>query len=343
MTFFVLSPNIAPTDNKSLFVLYFCRMKFPFRLPENKEFDAVGFGTNAVDFLIVTPEYPKFNSKIELIDYVQLAGGEIASTMAGLRRLGLKTAYAGRFGKDAAGDFGLQTLAAEGVDTTHAEQIEGARTQIAFIVIDRRSGERTVIWKRDEKLSYAPEEAPVEIVKRARVFHATPHDALACAQMAQAAKEAGAIVSIDIDNLFDGIEKLLPLIDIFISSEEFPVRLVGIEDKREALREIKARYGYKIAGMTLGEKGSLLLCEDKFIETGAFAVPNGCKDTTGAGDAFRVGLLYGLLTGASVETAAQMANAVAALKCRELGARTALPDVEELNSLLIQDSGLIFG
>ena len=309
-------------------------MKFPFRLPENKDFDAVGFGTNAVDFLIVTPEYPPFNSKIELVDYVQLAGGEIASTMVGLKRLGLKTAYVGRFGKDAAGDFGLQTLVTEGVDTSRAEQIEGARTQIAFIVIDERSGERTVIWKRDEKLSYAPAEAPVEMAKRAKVFHATPHDASACARLARAARESGAIVSIDIDNLFAGIEELLPLIDIFISSEEFPQKLVGVKDRRDALREIKSRYGYKIVGMTLGEKGSLLLCEDQFIETKGFAVPDGCKDTTGAGDAFRVGLLYGLLTGESIETAAQMANAVAALKCRELGARTALPEVDELNSLL---------
>jgi sugar/nucleoside kinase (ribokinase family) len=309
-------------------------MKFPFRLPQNKQFDAVGFGTNAVDFLIVTPEYPQFNSKIELIDYVQMAGGEIASTMAGLRRLGLKTAYVGRFGADAAGDFGLQTLHTEGVDATHAEQIAGARTQIAFILIDERSGERTVIWKRDEKLSYTPEEAPIEIVKNTKVFHATPHDALACARMAQAARAAGAIVSIDIDNLFAGIEKLLPLIDVFIASEEFPERLVGIKDKRAALREINQRYGCKIAGVTLGEKGSLLLCEDEFIETRGFAVPHGCKDTTGAGDAFRVGLLYGLLTGEIVETSAQMANAVAALKCRELGARTALPTVEELDALL---------
>jgi sugar/nucleoside kinase (ribokinase family) len=86
--------------------------------------------------------------------------------------------------------------------------------------------------------------------------------------------------------------------------------------------------------MTLGEKGSLLLCENEFIETSGFAVPNGCKDTTGAGDAFRVGFLYGLLKGETVETAAKMANAVAALKCRALGARTALPNIDELSELL---------
>ncbi|MGI8495751.1 MAG: carbohydrate kinase family protein [Pyrinomonadaceae bacterium] len=305
-------------------------MRFPFKLPGGKEFDAVGFGTNAVDYLIVVPQYPDFNSKIELTDYTELAGGEIASTMAGLSRLGMKTAYIGRFGSDPAGDFGVKTLRDESVNLDFAEQITGAKTQIAFILIDERNGERTVIWKRDAKLAYGEQEAPLEIARNGRVFHATPHDAPACAQMAKTAKEAGAIISIDIDNLFDGIENLLPMIDIFISSEEFPSKLLGIKDRKTALREIKSRFGCRIAGMTLGEKGSLLLCENEFIETAGCAVPGGCKDTTGAGDAFRVGLLYGLLTGETVEISAEMANSVAALKCRSLGARTALPDKTEL-------------
>ena len=71
-------------------------MHFPFRIRENTEFDVVGFGTNAVDFLIQVPEYPAYNSKIELVDYVQAAGGEVATTMAGLQRLGLRACYIGR-------------------------------------------------------------------------------------------------------------------------------------------------------------------------------------------------------------------------------------------------------
>lgn len=309
-------------------------MKFPFSLAENREFDAVGFGTNAVDFLIVVPEYPNFDSKTELVDYQQLAGGEIASTMFGLRRLGMKTSYIGRFGDDQAGDFGVKTLRDEGVDLTYAEQIENARTQIAFIVIDERNGERTVIWKRDKKLSYKVEEVPLEIISRAKIFHATPHDALACAKLAHEAKANKTLVSIDIDNIFDGLNELIPLIDVFISSREFPEKLVGIKDEKTSLREIKSRYGCPIVGMTLGEKGSIILVEDKFIETQGFAVPNGCKDTTGAGDSFRVGLLYGILRGESVEESARMANAVAALKCREIGARTSLPNEKELLDLL---------
>ncbi len=309
-------------------------MRFPFKVSENKDFDAVGFGTNAVDYLIVVPEYPEFNSKIELENYTQLAGGEIASTMVGLQRLGLKTMYVGSFGADQAGDFGLQTLNDEGVNVDFAVQIEGAQTQIAFIIIDERSGERTVIWKRDAKLAFAPENVPLEILKHTKIFHATPHDAYACAKMAREAKKNGAIVSIDIDNVFDGLPEMLPLIDIFISSAEFPERLVGINARKESLREIRSRFGCPIVGMTLGESGSLILCDGQFIETKGYAVPNGCKDTTGAGDAFRVGFLYGLLTGETVENAAKMANAVAALKCRAIGARTALPNNRELFDLM---------
>src|SRR5437660_7368634 len=99
-------------------------MQFPFILPDNKQFDAVGFGLNAVDHLVVVPEYPAFDTKTRLIEHTQSAGGQTASAMVGLQRLGFRTAYAGRFGTDAAGRFGLQTLRDEGVDIAHAEVVE---------------------------------------------------------------------------------------------------------------------------------------------------------------------------------------------------------------------------
>jgi len=269
-------------------------MQFPFQLRADREFDVIGFGTNAVDFLIRVPEYPVFNSKIELLDYVQAAGGEVATTLVGLQRLGANTSYIGRFGRDSAGDFGLQTLRDEGIDLTYAQQIEGARTQIAFIVIDERSGERTVLWKRDSKLAFRADEAPLEMVARGKVLHFTPHDAKACLELAKRAKETDTIVSVDIDNLFEGVQELLSHVDIFIASADFPEKLFGHANMHEALREIRSIFGCKIVGVTLGEEGSLLLCDEGFIETPGFAVPGGCKDTTGAGDAFRVGLLHGL-------------------------------------------------
>jgi len=313
-------------------------MDFPFRLAKDREFDAAGFGTNAVDFLIRVPRYPAFNSKVELIDYSQMAGGEIATAMVGLQRLGSKTCYAGRFGDDAAGVFGIESLRAEGVDVSFAETIGGAQTQIAFIVIDEGSGERTVIWKRDAKLTYLAEEAAIEISERAKVLHITPHDTAACIALARRANEVGTIVSIDLDNMFPGLEDLLPLVDILITSAELPRRMFGLEDHRDALKAMQARFGSPVIGITRGENGSLLLCGGEFIETPGFPVPGGCKDTTGAGDSFRAGFLHGLINGGSVEESARNANAVASLKCRAVGARTALPTPAELTDLLTKKS-----
>jgi sulfofructose kinase len=309
-------------------------MRFPFLLADNKHFDAVGFGLNAVDHLIVVPEYPVFDTKIRLLEHKQTAGGQTATALVALKRLGLKTAYAGRFGSDVAGQFGFSALREEGVDIEFAEVIEGARNQVAFIIVDARNGERTIIWARDDRVSYKAEEAPVALASRGRVLHLDAHDPHACVRMAKAARAAGTIVSADLDNIYEGLPPLLPLIDILITSAEFPHRLTGIADERASLVELKARYGCAIVGLTKGARGAVALCEGQFIEAPGYEVPNGCRDTTGAGDAFHGGFLFGLLTGEDIETSLRLANGVAALKCRELGGRAALPSLSELSNFL---------
>jgi sugar/nucleoside kinase (ribokinase family) len=309
-------------------------MHFPLTLPANKPFDAVGFGLNAVDHLIVVPEYPAFDTKIRLLEHKQSAGGQTASTMVSLRRLGLHTAYAGRFGSDPEGLFGFQTLKDDDVNVDFAEVVEGARNQIAFITIDARSGERTIVWDRDDRLAYKPEEAPAEFGSMGRVLHLDAHDPPACVRVAKAARESRAIVSADIDNVYHGLPELLPLIDILIGSKEFPRRVTGIADERAALVELKARYGCTLVGMTIGAAGAVVYGDGKFIESPGFEAPGGCRDTTGAGDAFHGGFLYGLLTGEDIETSLKLGNAVAAIKCSALGARTALPTNSELDEFL---------
>ena len=309
-------------------------MHFPLRLPANKPFDAVGFGLNAVDHLIVVPEYPAFDTKMRLLEHKQSAGGQTASAMVALRRLGLKTAYAGRFGSDPEGQFGFQTLKDDDVNVEFAEVVEGAQNQIAFITIDARSGERTIVWDRDDRLAYASQEAPVEFGLLGRVLHLDAHDPPACVRVAQAARETGTIVSADIDNVYEGLPELLPLIDIMIGSKEFAGRVTGIADARTALVELKARYGCAITGMTIGAAGAVVYIDGTFIESRGFAAPGGCRDTTGAGDAFHGGFLYGFLTGEDLETSLKLGNAVAAIKCSALGARTALPTRSELKEFL---------
>jgi len=309
-------------------------MRLPFDLPARNDFDAVGFGLNAVDHLIVVSEYPRFDTKVRFSEYKRSAGGQTASAMVALQRLGLRTAYAGRFGSDEDGRFGLRAIESEGVNLDYAETIEGADNQVAFIIIDARSGERTIIWDRDERLSYAPGEVPIDLATRGRVLHLDAHDPPACAVMAKAARKAGAIVTADIDNVYEGVQDLLPSIDVLITSAEFPNRLLGINDRRAGMLELKARYGCPIVGVTMGVEGALIYCEGEFISSPAFEVPGGCRDTTGAGDAFHAGFICGMLRQEPLESCLKFGNAVAALKCRALGARAALPTTEELDNFL---------
>jgi sulfofructose kinase len=309
-------------------------VQFPFRLPSQRQFDAVGFGLNAVDHLIVVSEYPAFDSKIRFREHQQSAGGQTATTMVALKRLGLQTAYAGRFGSDSEGQFGLGSLKDEGVDTELAEVVPGAPNQIAFIIINARSGERTIVWDRDERLAYTVDDAPIKISSLGRVLHIDAHDPPACARLAQVARATGTIVTADIDNIYDGLLELLPLIDVLVTSREFPHRLTGIGDERASLVELKARHGCAVVGMTMGRRGAMVYSDGQFLESPAYEVPGACRDTTGAGDAFHGGLLYGLLRGEDMEPSLKLANATAALKCRALSARTALPTRVELEEFL---------
>ena len=313
-------------------------MKFPFELPDDREFDAVGFGLNAVDHLVVVPAYPEFDTKTRLLEHVQSAGGQTASAMVALQRLGLRTAYAGRFGSDPEGAFGLATLKAEGVDVELTEVVEGAKTQIAFIIVDVRTGERTIIWDRDERLAYGEDEAPEGFAARGRVLHLDAHDPPACVRIAQEARQAGTIVSADVDNLYEGLPALLPLLDVLISSKEFPKRLTGITDERAALVQTRRLLRTDaVVGMTLGERGAVIYHEESFLEAHAFPVPGGCRDTTGAGDAFHAGFIYGMLQGEQIEACMNLGCAVAALKCRATGARAALPTAQELWNFLARE------
>lgn len=309
-------------------------MNLPFALPAERRFDVLGFGTNAVDYLITVDEFPRFAGKAAFDTCTIAPGGEVASTVYALARLGMKTAYVGAFGGDEAGVIGRASLADADIDLSGSRIVEDAATQIAFIIIDKASGERTILWKRDPRLAIPPDEVPLAMVGEVRILHMTPHDVSACVALAREARSKSTIVSLDIDNVFEGVEELLPLVDICIASEDLPARLTGIADLDEALETIRTRFGSAVVGATLGDKGSVVLAGDEYIRTRAYEVPGRCMDTTGAGDAFRAGFLFGVLSGQTIEVCCRAANAAAALKCRRLGARDGLPDKAELKTML---------
>ncbi len=307
-------------------------MEFAFDIPHDKPFDAVALGLNALDHLIVVPHYPEFNTKIPFLSHTVAPGGQAATAMVALARLGLRARYIGKVGDDDFGRFQIQSLTLEGVETSGVRIVEGAQSQSAFIIIDRASGERTILWNRDDRLTVAADEVDREMVTSARALHLDGHDVEASIQAARFAREAGIPVVIDIDNLYPGAEELLPLVDFLISSRSFPERLTGERDLKVALRKMHEQTGSFFVAATMGVEGVMAYFRGQYIHAPAFQIE--CRDTTGAGDAFHGGFIYGLLAGYSVEDTLRFANAIAALKCRALGGRTSLPSMDEVKAFL---------
>ena len=90
-------------------------MNFPFTLAENRRFDVVGFGLNAVDHLVSVPRYPAFNTKSAMTEHRQSPGGQVSSAMVGAQRLGLNACYIGKVGNDHEGKLMIDSLRDEGV------------------------------------------------------------------------------------------------------------------------------------------------------------------------------------------------------------------------------------
>lgn len=307
-------------------------MRFDITLPSDRPFDVVGFGLNAVDHLIVVPHYPAFNSKIRLRDHSQQTGGQVASALTAVARLGARARYIGKVGDDSAGALMMAHLEREGIELSYVERVPGASNQIAFIIIDERNGERTIIWDRDERLAFSAEELHAEAIGTGKILHIDGHDVEADIRAAQLAHQAGMPVVIDVDNFYPGCDRLLPHIDFLVTSAEFPRRVTGIEDRRQALMKLKEVSGSYFVAMTIGHEGVLAYHEGEFIHEAGFEIE--CRDTTGAGDAFHGGFIYALLQGMNIRETLRFANAVAALKCQQLGAQTGLPTRAQVDAFL---------
>lgn len=308
------------------------KLGLPIDPPGRRVFDVVGLGLNSIDLLGVVPEYPPPNTKQRLLRHARLPGGQVATAMVTCARLGLRAKYLGKVGSDEFGRLAIESLVQEGVDTSGIIVEPDATTQFAFILIDARTGDRTICWHRHERLAFRPEEVDRAAIEMGRWLHLDCHEVAASTAAAQIARDAGIPVSIDIEYVREGTDQLLQLIDVVVAAEDFPASLTGASDPGEGLARLEARYQPALAVVTLGRDGSLARCRGREIRTPGFAVD--CVDSTGAGDVFRGGLICGLIDGWAVEESLGLANAVAALKCRRFGAREGIPTLAEARKLL---------
>lgn len=298
---------------------------------ERRDFDVVGFGECSIDEVWLLPSLPGGGSnKLRAHKRQRLGGGQVATAMVACARLGLRTAFCATVGDDAEGNEVIAGLAAEDVDVGGVQRDARASTRVALLLVDER-GERVVI---DSGRPAAP--APSKLRERivaARVLHLDASEPAYAMLAAHHARECGTLVSLDIDHPAPGIDELLPLVDVLITSRGVPEQLSGEPMLEAALRALQARTG-GLVGCTLDADGAALLDDGHLLLSPAFPVDH-LVDTTACGDTFRAAFLCALVEGKKPAQALRFANAAASLKCRDLG-RRGCPTRAEVNALLAQ-------
>jgi len=292
--------------------------------------DLVGVGLNATDTLIRLPHHPALGSKVEIRSADILPGGQVATAVAACQQWGLRTRYVGKVGDDAAAGIHRAEFARLGVET-HLLTAEGCESQQAIILVDD-AGERTVLWKRDHGLTLRPDELRREWITDARALHVDGHDTAAAVAAAGWARAAGVPVIADLDDLYPGVGELIGKVDYLITSRDIPGRLVGEEDLSKSLPAVRSQYGCRLTAATLGQDGVLAWDGLQFHYAAAFRIE--ALDTTGAGDIFHAGFIYGLLQGWPVARQLDFACAAAALNCTAAGARGGIQSVENIEKLI---------
>jgi sulfofructose kinase len=252
--------------------------------------------------------------------------------MVACARLGLRTKYIGTIGDDERGKIQVASLSGTGINLDDVQIRQDCPNQTAYIIIDRTTGERTVFWSRPEGLRLEPGEIKPEMITCAKLLHIDGHDTPAVEKAAKIAREHHMPVTVDVDTIYPGFERVLPHVTHLVASSEFPIAWTKEKDPLKALHLIQKEYKIPVAAMTLGSYGALARVDGKVYYSPAFVV--NCVDTTGAGDVFHGGFCYAVLRGMSTLDALDFSNAMAALNCRALGARGGISSAEDAFHLM---------
>jgi len=300
------------------------------------QFDVVGLGLNATDTLVVVPRFPPFGGKIAFEAEMLSPGGSVATAMVACAKLGLRVKYIGTVGDDERGRVQMASLRESGrqsaIDLDDVEIRSGCPNQTAYILVDRSTGERTVLWRRDECLRVDPDSVTVEKIACARLLHVDGHDTAAAAKAAGIARRHGIPVTADVDTPRAGLDQVLPSVDYLVANSEFPGEWTKESDPARALERIQGEYGIKVAAMTLGAEGALARVDGTYLYSPGFVVD--CVDSTGAGDVFHGAFCYAVLQGMPMRDTLEFSNAMAALNCTRMGARGGIAAANEVHLLM---------
>ena len=292
----------------------------------------VGLGACVYDTLISCGKFPEEDKKQKAESVFVSGGGPVGNALVIASKLGVKTEVLGTFSDDDAGKYLIADFNKYGVKTDNVKIVKGAKSFISFVILSRENKTRTCVFERGN-VPDNPTDVDLNAIKGADILHLDGNYLESAIFAAKFAKENGVTTSLDAGGLYDGIERLLPYIDILIPSAEFAKGLTKSDDIETAMKKIISLYSPKVLVVTDGANGGY------YYENGIISHYDGVKvnavDTNGAGDTFHGAFLAAYCDGKNVTGCCEFASKVAAYKCTQKGVRTYLLNKDSILHILV--------
>ncbi|MCX8172786.1 MAG: carbohydrate kinase family protein [Archaeoglobaceae archaeon] len=288
---------------------------------------AIGFGALNLDKIYIVDKIPGKDEEGFVRDLQIFPGGSAANTIVGISRLGIRTAYIGKVGDDAEGQIMLEDLRREGVETRTVIKASG-RSGTAMIFVDD-AGNRAILVDPGVNDTIRYEEIDVDFAKKFKILHLTSFickNGLDSLLSQKKLVNEFEVVSFDPGMPYAerGLKDLLPILKkttVFLPNRIEIEKIFGMNYKNSAEKCLEL--GIEIVAVKLGAEGCWIKTPEKELYVKPFKVD--VVDTTGAGDAFNAGFIYGYLKGRSPEECGKLGNYVASLCIQHVGARKGLP------------------
>ena len=279
----------------------------------------VGLGACVLDTLINCDKYPKEDTKQKAESVFLAGGGPVGNALVVMSKLGVETQVIGGFGGDNAGAYLLDDFKKYGVGVENATVVEGASSFTSFIVLAEDKATRTCVFDRGT-VADEPKNLKLSAIDDAAVLHLDGNYLECAITAARYAKERGVKVSLDAGGLYQGIERLLPYVDILIPSAEFAKGITGKDTIPEAMAILTEKYHPEILVVTDGSNGGYYWKNGQAVHYDSIKIK--AVDTNGAGDTFHGAFVSAYCDGKSTHECCEFASKVAAYKCTFKGART---------------------
>lgn len=292
--------------------------------------DVIGIGTVCVDEILEIEALPGSDQFVNALGHSCQGGGRVANALSVLGRLGVRAQLLGVAGDDLYGAFCRKDLEFQGVNASGIRTDPGKDTNYCVVLAERSTGCRSIIRRFGTCRPLTLEDLPEEAIRDAKVLHLADMSPVSQAA-ARIIRESGGTVVMDADEYDPAIQAHLDLIDVFICAKQYFFHKFPGGNLKEGLEAIR-RQGPHTAIVTLGAKGCAGLSGDGYFELPIFPVE--VADSTGAGDVFHGGYIYGLLQGWDARESARFASAVSAIKCTALGGRAGIPDLAMVREFL---------